>query len=845
MNLRATYRLQFRKEFGFEDAIRIVPYLARLGVSHIYASPILTARKGSPHGYDVIDPSRINPELGGEEGFRSLAAAASNYGLGMILDIVPNHMATDHRNAWWMDVLARGRDSAYAHFFDIDWEPPDSALRGKVLIPVLAAPLVDSLAKGDIALGHESDGTSFVAYFEHRFPLRPDDARLVRHRDFPHDALQELLDRQHYRLAWWRTAGDIINWRRFFDINHLVALRMEDDSVFEAVHAKMFALYAEGHLDGFRIDHVDGLADPGAYCRKLRARLAALRPGRAYIVVEKILAPGEELPGDWDMDGTTGYDFMSDVSAVLHDPAGAEPFARAWADLSGRPADFDDEERAARREMLAAKFRGAFEATLRAFLRLPVPVSHDMTEAAERRALLSLLTELRVYRTYESVDADSPAPRALFDSAVTRALRRAPANDAAALAFVVQAIRNPVAEADGRRSVAVRRFNQLAAALAAKAGEDTAFYRFGRLLSRNEVGADPGEFAITPAVFHARTVARSRCAPLLATATHDHKRGADARMRLAVLSEISGEWQSTVAVWFETNAGIREPELDRGEEYQLYQTLVATWPLELSRHDKYRMAKLAERILGWWMKSLHEEKLHTSWSNPNRTYEAASADFVRRLLDPDVSGEFLASLSHFVQRIAPAAALNSLAQCVLHCTTPGIPDLYQGTEYWDVSLVDPDNRRPVDFAARSRTLASEIDFRSALTHWRDGSLKQQLIARLLALRAEHPEVFRCGDYRPLVAEGARAEHVVAFARSDANTTIMVAVPRLCAQPCIEVAMPLPRPQFWKDTALVFPAETSGRSWRPLFGGDFAMADAGTLTCAELFAHFPAAVLIAQ
>ncbi|MGH6890187.1 MAG: alpha-amylase family glycosyl hydrolase [Rhizomicrobium sp.] len=373
MSVRATYRLQFRKEFGFDDAIRIVPYLARLGISHIYASPILTARKDSPHGYDVVDPSRINPELGGEDGFRRLASAAGANRLGVILDIVPNHMATGSENPWWMDVLARGRASAHAHFFDIDWEPADTALRGKVLVPVLGAPLADTLAKGEIALRCERGAASFIAYAEHRFPLRPEDAGADPKEIREPATLQALLDRQHYRLAWWRTAGDLVNWRRFFDINHLVALRMEDENVFEAVHAKVLALYAEGLVDGFRIDHVDGLADPGAYCCRLRARLAALRPARASIVVEKILAPGEELSEDWGIDGTTGYDFMSDVSAVLHAPAGAEPLARAWAELSGRVGDFDEEERAARREMLAAKFNGAFEATVRAFRCLPVP----------------------------------------------------------------------------------------------------------------------------------------------------------------------------------------------------------------------------------------------------------------------------------------------------------------------------------------------------------------------------------------------------------------------------------------------------------------------------------------
>ncbi len=406
----------------------------------------------------------------------------------------------------------------------------------------------------------------------------------------------------------------------------------------------------------------------------------------------------------------------------------------------------------------------------------------------------------------------------------------------------MQVIHIPAADADEPRSVAVRRFNQLAASLAAKAGEDTAFYRYGRLLSRNEVGADPGEFAIMPAVFHARAAARSRFAPLLATATHDHKRGADARMRLTVLSEISGEWRSMVAAWFTANAGIRDPELDRGEEYQLYQTLVAAWPLDLSRDDRSGASKFAERILGWRMKSLHEEKLHTSWTNPDRSYEIASADFVRRLLDPDVSGEFLASLSRFVQRIAPAAALNSLAQCVLHCTTPGIPDFYQGTEYWDTSLVDPDNRRPVNFTACAASLEARNDPAFLIRDWREGRFKQNLIARLLALRQGLDACFSAGTYEPLVPEGIRAAKVLAFARRSKTAAVFVAVARLCAVACIESGGPVPAANFWGDTVVALPPDLARRRWQPLFGNAEIPAGAAALRCASLFARLPVCVL---
>ncbi|HLY06250.1 MAG TPA: malto-oligosyltrehalose synthase, partial [Rhizomicrobium sp.] len=484
---RATYRLQFRREFTFADAIALVPYFRQLGISHIYASPILAARKGSAHGYDVIDHSRINPELGGEEGFRAAVARLHEHGLGIIVDIVPNHMAVDGGNAWWMDVLERGRESPHARNFDIDWDSPDPSLQDRVLVPILGKPFAHALADGEIALARDDNsGKIAVAYFEHRLPLRPEDAQALAATSIERfrspEAMATLLDRQHYRLAWWRTAGDLINWRRFFDINDLIALRVEDDAVFEAVHAKHLALYAEGLIDGFRVDHVDGLADPAAYCRKLRQRMNSLSAERGYLVVEKILASGEELPLEWEVDGTTGYDFMNDVSAVLHDASGADPLADEWAAISGRPYDFESEERRARRDRLDVKFRGAFEAAARAFFATRPRETRDMTLASVKRALSRLYAQLRIYRCYATGDNNSPIMGARFDEAFERARYRAPENDSAALTHIAETLegRAPAPAVESRK-IAARRFNQLAASLAAKAGEDTAFYRYGRL----------------------------------------------------------------------------------------------------------------------------------------------------------------------------------------------------------------------------------------------------------------------------------------------------------------------------------------------------------------------------
>jgi (1->4)-alpha-D-glucan 1-alpha-D-glucosylmutase len=841
---RATYRLQFRKEFTFGNACSIVPYLARLGISHIYASPILSARKGSPHGYDVVDHAHVNEELGGEDAFRSLAEALKLQGMGLIVDIVPNHMAVGDENGWWMDVLRHGHESAYAANFDINWESPDPTLKNKVLLPVLGAPLAETLARGEITIGR-TGGKAVLAYADHRFPLRPEDELALAdaaREDFRRPELfLRLLEHQHYRLAWWRTAGDLINWRRFFDINDLVALRMEDDAVFEAVHAKSLALYEEGLIDGFRVDHIDGLADPRCYCRKLRARLEQLRPG-GYLVVEKIFAPGEMLPGDWGVDGTTGYDFMNDVSAVLHDPAGARPLALAWAEISGRTSDFHVEERIARRELLQSKFHGAFEATARAFFATVPATAEDMTEGTFQRALLRLLGELRIYRTYATGWANAPELDSNFRSAVERALRRAPGNDAAALRYVARIFQGRSEDQPEPRRIALRCFNQLAASLAAKAGEDTAFYRYGTLLSRNEVGSDPDEFALAPDMFHASARIRLQGASLLATATHDHKRGEDARMRLAVLSEMPSQWLTAIAEWFELNAPIRDSRLDRADEYQLYQTLVGSWPLDLDWQDAQGLERFAQRILGWRLKSLHEAKLRSSWSDPDTAYEEASAAFIRRFLDPRLSPEFLRSFAAFLEKIAPAAALNGLVQTTLRCTAPGVPDLYQGAEFWDLSLVDPDNRRPVDFAVRAAALRDGVALPELLGNWRNGEIKLHVIARLLGLREEHGECLLSGDYQTLEGNGIRAGNVMGFIRTHGDTAIVVIVPRLCARACMETSQPLPDSTFWGNTAVQIPPALSDRTVHSLFDRRTRITG-GKTHCADLFAHFPVAVFL--
>ncbi|HEY6983238.1 malto-oligosyltrehalose synthase [Reyranella sp.] len=819
MTPRATLRLQFHKGFTFADAEKLVPYMAALGVSHLYASPLTAARAGSKHGYDVIDPTRVNPELGGEEGLARLVEALRRRGLGLIVDIVPNHMAASLENPWWADLLHHGEASRYARSFDIDWDTEDPQLRGRVLLPVLAKPLHEAIAAKELGVA-ERAGKTFLHYHDLHLPMTGPD-----------------IDRQAYRLAWWRTANDRINWRRFFDINDLVCLRMEDEETFENVHALIARLYREGLVDGVRVDHVDGLNDPASYCRKLRRRLDPEEPMRPYLVVEKILLRGETLPADWECDGSTGYDFMDQVSALQHDPAAERVLATAWAQLSGRPADFAPEEQAARREIIGRSFAAPLEAAVAAFARLARadPATSELSRPALRRALVEMLVHFPVYRSYATPTERPKRDRPYLDAAAHGAKRTGRTSDG----WVVDTLHRWMTEIvpDG---AAIGRFQQLSAPVAAKSVEDTAFYRYGRLLSRNDVGFDLDRFGTRPADFHA--LMEERCARLprsmLATATHDHKRGEDVRARLAVLSERPQAWIDRSARWMEASGALRtDGQPAAGDIAMLLQMIVGAWPLDLASDDAAGRVAFAERLAGWQEKALREAKLRSDWSDPDQIYEAAARRFLQRLLAEGALPDLLADIFAFVQSIAAAGAVNGLAQAVLKLTTPGVPDLYQGTDYWDFSLVDPDNRRPVDFERRCESLSS-LDHADALAHWRDGRIKQAIIARLLAMRRALPDLFTCGDYRPVAVEGPMAEHVVAFLRTYGESHLLVAVPRLPQALVSDRGTLTLEPKSWQDSVLSVP----GRAlWVDAIGQETLSAPGGAIALQQVFVRLPVAV----
>jgi len=880
--LRATQRLQFHKGFTLDDAVPLVPYFAQLGISHLYASPLLSARAGSMHGYDVVDPTRVNPELGGEDALRRLVAALREHDMGLILDIVSNHMAVGGAdNPWWLDLLEWGRLSPYSEFFDIQWHSPDPLLKGQLLMPFLGSDYGEALQSGTLTLHFDADhGSFYVEHYEHRFPICPRDYALILGNDEPlkpladrfaalayqddayaeaawlkqalaeratevlpaieqrlaqfdgrqaegFERLHQLLEQQAYRLASWRTAADDINWRRFFDVNELGGLRVERSAVFEATHGKIFELISQGLVDGLRIDHIDGLADPRGYCRKLRRRVDTLSPERHLpIFVEKILGEGETLREDWQVDGTTGYEFMNQLSLLQHQPEGFEPLAELWTRLSERPSAFIEEARLARQQILNGSLGGDFESVAQALLQVARDdvMTRDLTLGAIRRALQELIVHFPVYRTYISARGRSAADDKVFQQAMDGARSTLSEGDWPVLDHLQKWLGGqpwrdrPVGRERKILKHACVRFQQLTSPAAAKAVEDTAFYRSAVLLSRNDVGFSTEQFSAPLADFHQVNQQRLLAFPdnLLATATHDHKRGEDTRARLAVLSECAPWYVAQVEQWRSLAAPLRDDACapSAGDELILYQVLVGSWPLDLDPGAS--LETYQQRLWQWQQKALREAKLQSSWSAPNEAYEQAVEAFLSRLLLTEAGRPLRTAIAAAAQAIAPAGALNGLAQTLLRITVPGVPDLYQGAEFWDFSLVDPDNRRPVDFNARQQALNTPPGTDQLLTHWHDGRIKQALIAQVLGLRSAQPELFRHGSYTPLEVLGQHADRVVAFSREHQGKQLVVVVPRWSHALLENGVQPLIPAQVWGDTRVKLPFAASTQNWKGLF-----------------------------
>ena len=921
--LSATLRLQFHRDFTLDHATELVGYFASLGISHLYASPLLTARPGSMHGYDVIDPTRINPELGGEPALRRLVEALRREGMGLILDIVSNHMAVGGRgNTWWLDVLEWGRRSPYAQFFDIEWNSPDPLLEGQLLVPFLGSDYGEALQQGSIPLRLDAEhGALYAEHYEHRFPITPpsygevlrlsDDAELrslAQHFDAlktepaPYQTalqlraelakrlqdgatrqrleaalghydstteegfrrLHGLLERQHYRLASWRTAGDDINWRRFFDINELGGLRVERPVVFEETHAKIFELIGEGLVDGVRIDHIDGLANPRGYCRRLRRRVDRLNAGRPAeaaqdhvpIYVEKILAAGERLHDDWGVDGTTGYEFMNQVSLLQHDPAGKAVLCGLWSETAERPEDFMDEVRQARQLVLTGPLAGDFETVAQALLQVARHdlMTRDITLGAIRRALLELIVHFPVYRTYIAAQGRRSADEPFFQQALAGARTTLGEADWPLLDHLDrwlggEPLRSlPPGPARRIRRYACVRFQQLTSPAAAKAVEDTACYRSGALLSRNDVGFDPQQFSAPVESFHDECLARAEHFPrnLLTTATHDHKRGEDTRARLAVLSERAEWFAGKVRHWRQSAGELRQELADgsapsAGDEMMLFQVLLASWPPELAADDREAMGDFCQRIIQWQEKAIREAKLRSTWSDPNSDYECACREYTEGLLLGEHCQALRGEIAAAAAELAPAGVLNSLTQTLLRMTTPGVPDLYQGADFWDFSLVDPDNRRPVDFAARCSALDLDARPEHLLTQWQDGRIKQWLIARTLKLRLAHPRLFTEGRYLPLKIAGEHAQCLVAFAREFEGNWLIVVAARLAAALLGDSPIPQIAVERWGDTRIHLPDALNGVPLTRLFDGNTVTPKQAVLHARQALGALPVAL----
>ena len=903
---RATYRVQLNNAFTFKDVTAIVPYLATLGISHVYCSPYFKARAGSVHGYDVVDHNQLNPEIGDRADFEKFVAALRAHDMGHILDIVPNHvgiMGSD--NAWWMDVLEKGQDSKYAEYFDIEWNPANPALKGKVLVPVLGDPYGVVLEKGELELRFERERGSFAVYYhEHRMPIDPRTYPQIlkhalqsgNHADIASavqsftgkpgdgasfDALHDLLEAQAYRLASWRVAPDEINYRRFFDVNDLAALRVENMEVFENTHRLLFELIAEGKIDGLRIDHPDGLRDPEQYFHRLQGRVATLRGAPQtvgarnlpiYLVVEKITASFEHLPPTWPVHGETGYHFANVVNRLLVDAATKARMDRVYQSFIGQTLEWPNVAYEAQHMILRRSLASELSVVTNVLFRIAQSDrrTRDFTFNSLRQTLAEVIACFPVYRTYVGQGAAETDKR-YIDWAIATARRRRTAGEAPAFDFVRSALlmELPVETESSQaqlRNFAMK-FQQITAPITAKGIEDTSLYRFNRLTSLNEVGGEPDAYGSTVRAFHADSQHRARFWPheMLGTSTHDTKRSEDVRARINVLSEMTQVWRKTLERWARMNR-LRKREVEGqpapslNDEYLLYQTLIGSWPLE--ELDEAGLNTYRERIEAYMVKAAREAKSRTSWANVNPDYEEALLQFIRAALDGRDGNFFLSDMTTVQRRIRRFGLLNALSQTLCKLTAPGVPDIYQGNEIWDFSLVDPDNRRPVDYTRRRMMLAAlqGIDMDTCVDRGLmkslveegliDGRCKLFLTWKVLQLRRDQEALFRDGSYVPLRVTGDHASNVCAFARLYEGNLAVTIAPRLYLRLLGERDDPPLGASVWGDTAIELPKEYGATvQFRNVFDGKTVAVARGGIRAgvrvADALAHFPVGLLMAS
>ncbi|EMW0510488.1 malto-oligosyltrehalose synthase [Enterobacter mori] len=794
----ATYRIQFRNGMTFDRVVALIPYFRDLGISHLYASPVFTATTDSTHGYDVTDPNEIDPAIGGRDGFNRMAAALRQAGMGLILDIVPNHMSTSLENRWWRDVIEHGKQSRYARYFDIDWSRP-------LTLPFLGDTFEAELEKGAIRLHRDSvTNKAALVYYDTAYPLNPgtwDENK----------SIAELHEAQSWRLMSWREAPKQLSWRRFFEITGLVGVRVEDEQVFHDTHRLILELVLDGTVDGLRIDHIDGLADPLGYLQRLRQ---ATGPD-CYITVEKILAKGEQLPTEWPVSGTTGYEFIASLAEVLVDDNSLERLEKVHNETLGVTVDRQNALRDAKGLMTDRNFEGEFTTLLNLARDLAQHNGVEIQTDDIHHALRELLIAFPVYRTYGTAEGLTPSDVTLLSRVVASVNASEPA-----LSLIVRILTGDLPERDRDAATLFRtRFQQLTGPLMAKSVEDTLFFRHNLELALNEVGADPTPRTFSLSRFHQEMRIRLARQPdaLLGTSTHDTKRGEDARARLYTLTEAPEQWGENLARWRQMNqTHVRflndGTAPNAADTWMIYQALAGVWPATLSPDDWDGLQTLEARFLGFIEKALREAKQRTDWIDSNESYENVVMDYLRHLLSPD-NTLFLHDFSETLQPFVRAGLMNSLSQTVIKLTAPGVPDIYQGSEALNFSLVDPDNRREPDFAALVQNL-STADPRVFNDEqcWRDGRVKQYVTATLLRLRPHYPALFRYGDWLPLKVTGEREEHLIVYARVKDDEALIVAVPRL-------VFSVTRNEKLWVNTSVAIPEELVGKRYRDVFSGE--------------------------